>query len=95
MDANDLTRQDVDVLIEAMEAWERSGSEGQLMGSLMGSLLCRGDEEAMAKMKKEQERSRREFEEKQRLRKERSVVLRAKLISLRDAANATAFLGSL
>ena len=88
-----LTRQDVDCLIDAVEAWEKSGNEGRMIGSLIGSMMCRDDEQ---RKKVEQEFLAREEEgnRKAKTMKERGVLLRAKLIALRDSMDASSFLDS-
>lgn len=79
-----LTNQDVNTLIEALDAWEQSGFAGQLMGDMFAGMLCK-DESAMEKMKAERERSNAEYERKVRAKKERSIILKAKLLQLRDS----------
>jgi hypothetical protein len=88
-----LTRQDLDDLIDAVEAWENSGDAGEMAADLMGAMLCRGDD---PKMKAEVERAtferKRELKAKKRIRKERSIMLRAKLLQIRDGVEADSLL---
>ncbi len=80
-----LTQQDCDVLIEALCDWEKSGLEGQMVGGLFGALLSRGDEDAKLKMQQEQERQMNEFKRQMKIKKERAIMIQAKLIQLRDS----------
>lgn len=82
----DLTRKDFDVLIEAVEAWENKDAASAMMGGLMDGLLSRDMKpEQMAEMKARRADEDRKREAARKARKEISVVLRAKLISIRNA----------
>lgn len=87
-----LTREDIDVLIEATEAWESKDAAGELMGDLLQGMLSRGDEKTLAEMKQRKMEETRKREQEKKLRKERSIILRAKLISLRDSMDADSLL---
>lgn len=80
----ELTKQDLDVMVEAVEAWEREPSSTSLLGDVMGAMFCRNEEEREAALR-EREKAKRERDESMRVRKERSVLLRAKLIQMRDS----------
>ena len=71
---------DVQVLLEAMEAWENKDDAGALMSGMVGALLTKGDEEWKAKQKESDDK----LAAAKRMRKERSVLLRAKLIQFKD-----------
>lgn len=83
----ELTRQDLDVLIEAVEAWESKDLAGDMMESMLTSMMCKSEQD-VEKHKSEFEKRQEKRESARRVRKERSVVLRAKLIGLRDSMDA-------
>lgn len=85
------TIDDLSVLMEAMEAWEAKGNYGNLLSSVMGAMLVRGDDEEAesARAFREREAKQRvEAEEASRLRKERSILIRAKLVMMMDRLRA-------
>lgn len=90
----DLTKSDLNVLIEAMDSWESKHLPGMMMETILGGLLPKDDPIAVAKYKAEAEARRRKDEDERRVRQERSILLKAKLIQLRDNADADAFLAS-
>lgn len=77
---------DIDTLVEALEAWENKSDVGEFMGDLLGAMLCKDDPVAKAKMETERRDRMQKADREKRRRKERSVVLRAKLIDFRNAA---------
>lgn len=79
---------DLDVLMEALEAWESKDLFGNAMGDMLEDLLTRkvGPMEPEAVMQRRMQKERQEHDK--RSRKERSVLLRAKLITLRDRRRA-------
>jgi hypothetical protein len=89
-----LTRQDYDTLIEAVEAWEAKDFGSRLIGTMLGAMACGKDDESREKFEADQEKQRVKSEAESRVRKERGVMLRSKLISLRDSADADALLSS-
>ena len=90
-----LTHEDLDVLIDAVEAWESSGALGEFVGDMVGAFAGPkgGPERDDWMRKREAERAARQAAKagEKRLRKERSILLRAKLIALRDSVEAEAF----
>lgn len=88
-----LTKQDVNVLIEAMEAYEKKNVTGDLMGDLFGMVLKK-DTEPLSQddMKKQMEANNREREERDRGIKEQSILLKGKLIRLRNSIDTDKFL---
>jgi hypothetical protein len=83
----ELSRQDYSDLIEAVEAWENKDDASQMIGEMMEALVARGDKAHAAMIRQEVESRRREQALSKRIRKERSIMLRAKLIQMRDQAN--------
>ena len=87
----ELTRQDMDLLIEAVECWEKKDVEGSVVGSLLGAMFCRTEEDK-EHYKREQEKQKAERDRSSRTTKERSILLRSKLIAMRDSVDADRFL---
>lgn len=80
----ELTIEDIDVLIEAVEKWETADASDDLMFGMMGIMLA-GSKENADKILKEQEVDRANSKEKRQVKKERAVLLKAKLIQMKDA----------
>ena len=91
----ELDRSDLDVLIEAVETWESSDALGEFMGDMVMAMVGPKDgperEEWQRKREVERADRKRKQDDEKRVRKERSILLRAKLIALRDGVEATAF----
>lgn len=86
------TKQDLDILFEAVEKWEQDDMSAEVIGMMFESMA---PPEAQAKIKIErEERDRKRFAAKKQ-RKERGVLLRAKLLTLKDKAEVEAFNNSL
>ncbi len=80
-----LTNKEVDVLIDALTAWESKDLAGDLMSSLFTSILTKDDPESKAKMEAKEEERRLKSERETRERKEQSMLLKAKLIQIKQA----------
>lgn len=90
--AHVLTEQDLDILIEAVEAWENKDLAGDMMFDLItSSLTDRKDPAAKAQLEEERNERIRTKEQQRRRRKEQSILLRAKLIQMLDAQRANSF----
>lgn len=79
-----LTRKEIDTLIDALEAWEAKDMGEEIMMTVLGAMFCKDDPEAKAKMETEQNERREKVEMEGRERKETSLMLRAKLIQLKQ-----------
>jgi hypothetical protein len=90
----ELTRQDLDDLIDAVESWETAGQSGEMVADLLGAVIVSGDANprTKAEIEKAAKERKRRYEIKTRLRKDRSIMLRAKLIQIRDGVQADALL---
>lgn len=86
-----LTRQDIDLLIESLDAWDHRHESGQLLMSMMGGLACRNDGD-LERFKYEMERKHKQHELDNKVSRERSILLRAKLIQMRDSLDADSLL---
>lgn len=82
-----LTKQDIDVLIDAVEAWEKGDSGGEIISSLMTGMFCRTDDDRR-EAERRQLPGKLKAESEKKMRKERGVTLRAKLIAIRDSLDA-------
>lgn len=88
----EFTKQDVDVLFEAVEKWEQDDMGGEIMGAMFeGLFIDKASPEAIAKMEAEREERGRKKSAARRQRKERGVLLRAKLVMIKDAIEADDF----
>lgn len=86
-----LTKQDYDVLIEAVEAWESKPQSSVMLGDVISAMMCRNELE-MEKMRAERAKHTAKLEVDKKIRSERSIMLRAKLIQLRDRLEAQAMI---
>jgi len=80
----ELTDDDLNALFEALEAWESKDFGGEIMGELLAATMFRGDPATRADFDRSQREDKQKRERAKALRKERSVLLRAKLLTLRD-----------
>ena len=82
---NELSIDEIRVLLEAMEAWEEKDFATEIMDVVMSSVLGgKADERVSAELTKRQQK----FAEDRANRKERSILIRAKLIGLLDTKRA-------
>jgi len=81
----ELTRADYDTLIEALEAWENKDASADILDTILTPMLTRGLGGMPPEMRAEREYQKSRQMEEKAIRKERSVLLRAKLIQIRDA----------
>ena len=77
----ELTKTDINILIEALEKWESGDAFGNLLGVMFGSLL--EEEEKVEYEKKQAEKQQKEMAA-MRARKEQGIFLKAKLLTMRD-----------
>lgn len=86
-----LTADDLNVLIEAVEAWESKDFASEMMGDMVEAMLIGKDPESRAEYEAKSKQRKDDYKRNQRQRKDRSILLRAKLIQLRDAMDVDAF----
>jgi hypothetical protein len=82
---------DLAVLVEALEAWERKDQAGEMMGDLMEEMVRGREPHSRAHVEARIAAEKRERERATQLRKERSLLLRAKLLTIRDRRRGDAF----
>ena len=95
-----LTRQEIDTLIEAMEAYERKNTSGDMMMDVIDMVMKGKDRKHEGELTDAEEcelRShmdikRRERDKRDKGLKETSIILKAKLIRLRDSQTVDGFL---
>lgn len=86
------TKQDLDILFEAVEKWEQDDMTGEVIGMMLEKMAR---PEAREKIKIEREERERKRLATKKQRKERGVLLRAKLVALKDKIEVEAFNNSL
>lgn len=80
-----LTDDDLDVLVEALEAWENKDFGGEVLGDVVTMMLGdRTTPQGKAQVEAERRANRARGAQEKRARKERSILLRAKLITIRN-----------
>ncbi len=80
-DTSKLTSDDLTVLGEALDSWIVKDAAGSIMSELIVGLVARDGQEAAAQ-KLEEQKQRLAIEKQQR--KDRAILLQAKLIQMRD-----------
>lgn len=81
----ELDDDDLATLIEALEAWEHKDAAVEMFGDVVGALIDdKRDPAASARFKTERDREKLTHARARAVRKERSILLRAKLLMLRD-----------
>lgn len=81
-----LTYDECDVLIEALDTWIDKGQSSVLMGDLMAGALGSLDESTGKELEKAQEKKKQKFEEEKRQRKRTAAKLKAKLYDIQEEA---------
>jgi len=79
-----LTREDMIILIEAVDSWVYKDTPGEIMTSLLEVVVSKGEENA-EKRKLDRETRRRQSQELQEHRQETATLLKAKLIQLKNS----------
>jgi hypothetical protein len=89
-----ITKQDFTLLLEAIEVWEKEDTGPPIMAHVMVGMLNRGDQDAQDRIESLMNKRQAAADAERRMRKERGVMLRAKLITLRDSIDAEDFIAS-
>ena len=83
----ELTIREIDILIEAMGAWESREAAGDLMRGLVIGMISKDDEDRKKLFhEQEEEKNQRELEKQKE--REISILIKAKLIRLKDTITA-------
>jgi len=80
----DLSKDDYNILIEALDSWVKRDFSGKMFGDIMTAVLFKGDEEGMAKIKEEREAEKAKQKEQEKRDEEIAVLLKSKLILMRN-----------
>lgn len=96
----DFTKQDIQILMDGVEAWGRQGVNlNRIVAEVVTSCACQNcipdPVECAAQNKKIDAEVKRRFDEEVQSRKERAIVLGAKLIAMRDSIVADEFFASI
>ena len=82
-----LNNDDIEILMDALDAWERApGKDDILSGVFAAMLLGSQDDESKEKFKKRSRESGETAQLEVRTRKEQAIMLKAKLLMMRDAS---------
>ncbi len=79
---NELTNQDLDLLIDSLDAVEKEAKSGAMIGKMMGAML--GGRSMLDRIEAEEQADERRTGEK-RLLRERCIVLKAKLVQIKQS----------
>lgn len=83
-----LTKQELDCLIESMETWVNKDLSGDIMGAIFTGMIGRDDPLSKAKMAEEERLRKIKADAERKIRKERCIVIQAKLLAMRDSVDA-------
>lgn len=90
----ELTLDELNVLQESLDAWVNAGDSGELLADLMGSVLVKKDSPGYDEyVASETVRKAKALDEK-RSKKERAILIQAKLIHLMDRMRAELLVAS-
>lgn len=81
----ELTESDYELLLEAVKCWESKDSNSAVMGEMLGVMFGRGKDKSDDEYKREMEQRMSKAEKAGQMKAERGVILRAKLIQLRNS----------
>lgn len=79
-----LSDDDLETLIDALQVWESKGAMGEMMGDLFGAILMKDSSPEKAKYETERQTARDKAKRETAVRKERSIILQAKILSIRN-----------
>lgn len=82
----DFTKQDIDILIEAVEMWEKGDPSEGLMSGLLGAMLSdKMTQEDKDDWEAKEEKQAKERQMKLRDRKEQAILLKARLVQMKQS----------
>lgn len=80
----ELNDDDLGILMDALEAWEHKDDAGAMFGDVMELIAAPRDAEARAQLREQRAMDSIRRREETKARKEQSVLLRAKILTLRE-----------
>lgn len=84
----DFTRDDLNLLYEAVDRWEEGDEITSVISSMTKAAVTSRGQLAPEEMRKLHEESMRAFNAERKVRRERGVLIRAKIIMMRDSMDA-------
>jgi hypothetical protein len=75
-----LTTQDINLMLEALEAWEKEAMSAGLLGGILGVIVAKDEEDATSRADARMA----EASQEARRRSRSAVLLKAKLITMQD-----------
>lgn len=84
MYSDQLDSSDIEVLVEALKAWEQKDLASSMMGTLLTGILSSQKSSDMSDWEKREQEREAKREREVKLRQERSIMLQAKLFALRN-----------
>lgn len=91
-----LTTQDIDILIESLDAWIDSKLAGEILGDiLIGALVKNNDPDAKAHAESERQKVSQKREQRKALRQRTATILKGKLYQLQATADANGIIRSI
>lgn len=89
-----LDTDDIAILLDALKAWENKDLAGSLMGTLLGGMLGPKEGPDFERFKAREAEREAKQQREQQMRQEQSIMLQAKLISLRNRLTAESLISS-
>lgn len=84
-----LTKQDLDILIESIDEWVNKDFGSAIMSGLLTTILTKdAPPEVKAEMKMKDDEERQNQKAARKLREEQAIILKAKLLKIRDGIKA-------
>ena len=90
----ELTLDELKVLQESLDAWVSAGDSGEMFTGLMGAMLVPKDSPYYAEFVAEEKARKVRLLDEKRSKKERAILIQAKLIQLMDQKRAEALVAS-
>lgn len=90
----ELTLDELKVLQESLDAWVSAGDSGEMLAGLMGAMLVPKDSPNYAEFVAEEKARKVRLLDEKRSKKERAILIQAKLIQLMDQKRAEALVAS-
>lgn len=80
----ELSDDDLAALMDALEAWETKDQAHEMFGDVVEMIVTKGDPSSHADLREQRRKEKVTRDRERAIRKERSVLLRAKILTLRE-----------